>query len=188
MKRVIIIHGSYGYPTENWIPWLKTELNKLGVEVMVPQFPTPEGQDLSNWLKVLAQYEGKLTDETILVGHSVGASFIPSAIEYFNRPIKAAVLVAGFVSQLEKESPLLQVMLSTFVDKDFDWERIRILCPEFVILQSDNDPHVSFEKAGELARGVGAEITIIKNAGHFNVNSGYGEKFPQLLERLKELI
>ena len=51
--KVIIIHGAYGSPEENWFPWLKKELEKLNCEVIVPQFPTPKGQNLKNWLAIL---------------------------------------------------------------------------------------------------------------------------------------
>ena len=35
---VIIVHGAYGSPQENWILWLKRGLEKLGCEVIVPLF------------------------------------------------------------------------------------------------------------------------------------------------------
>lgn len=41
MANVIIIHGAYGNPEENWFPWLKKELEKLDCRVFVPKFPTP---------------------------------------------------------------------------------------------------------------------------------------------------
>lgn len=39
MKKVYIIHGWEGYPEENWLPWLKLELESGGFEVNVPQMP-----------------------------------------------------------------------------------------------------------------------------------------------------
>ena len=41
MKNVIIIHGTEGYPEENWFPWLKKNLEERGYNVTVPQFPSP---------------------------------------------------------------------------------------------------------------------------------------------------
>jgi len=65
MRNIFIIHGSYGYPEENWFPWLKKELKKLGDRVFVPQFPIPKekrrnqawgGHDLTGWIKKLNKY------------------------------------------------------------------------------------------------------------------------------------
>jgi hypothetical protein len=187
MTNVFIIHGTYGYPEENWIPWLKAELERLDCNVIVPQFPTPNNMTLDNWLTVLDQYKDKITADTIYIGHSAGASFIPSAIEHFDQPIKAAFLVAGFVSQLDKESPMIQLLVSTFVNKHFDWLKIGSLCPHFEIFQSDDDPYVPFDKAGELARHLRTEVTIIKKAGHFNEAAGY-TRFPLLLDRVRQLL
>jgi hypothetical protein len=45
MRNIFIIHGSYGYPEENWFPWLKKELSKLGHRVFVPKFPIPANNE-----------------------------------------------------------------------------------------------------------------------------------------------
>jgi len=58
MSNIFIIHGSYGNPDENWFPWLKVELEKLGHKVFVPKFPTPENQSLNSWKKVFSEYDG----------------------------------------------------------------------------------------------------------------------------------
>lgn len=45
MENYFIIHGSYGNPYKNWIPWLKSELSKRKRNCIVPNFPSPYKQD-----------------------------------------------------------------------------------------------------------------------------------------------
>jgi predicted alpha/beta hydrolase family esterase len=90
MRTAIIIHGTYGNPDENWFPWLKTELEKIGYQVYAPIFPTPENQNLEAWLKVIGDLHNNIGAKTIFIGHSVGASFILSILESLDLPVRAA--------------------------------------------------------------------------------------------------
>lgn len=185
MATIFIIHGTEGYPEENWFPWLKKELEKLGHKVFVPQFPTPEGQTLENWLKVMENYKEQINKDTILVGHSIGCAFIINFLEKINKQIKAAFLVAGFLKKLNK--PEYIELNKTFVNKTFDWDKIKQNCKEFYVFNSDNDPNVPLEKGQELAQKLDTDLILIKNAGHFNKAAGY-LKFEELLSEIKEIL
>ena len=182
MTNVFLIHGSYGYPEENWLPWLKNELEKLGYTVYVPKFPTPEGQILDNWLNVFEEYKRYLDTSSIIIGHSCGVAFILNLLERINHPIKAAFLVAGSVGLLHNE---FDKVSSTFTDKPFNWEKIRNNCKKFYVFHSDNDPYVPLKHGEELAKNLGVKLILVKNAGHFNEMAGY-TKFDLLLEKIKE--
>ena len=52
MNTIFLIHGAYGNPNENWFPWLKKQLENKRNKVIIPTFPTPEGQTLENWNKI----------------------------------------------------------------------------------------------------------------------------------------
>lgn len=176
---IYLIHGAYGNPSENWFPWLTAELKKKGHTVIIPQFPTPVGQTLENWNNEFLEYE--VDDDTIFVGHSIGVAFVLSILE--RHKVKAAFLVAGFCSPLGNNFDAIN---KTFVDREFDWETIRHNCENFYVFNSDNDPYVRLEKGAELAASVRSELIIVKNAGHFNLVSGY-TKFPMLLEKINAL-
>ena len=183
-KTAFIFHGTAGYPEENWFPWLKSKLEAKGLQVFVPQFPTPEGQSLEAWLRVLNPLMEKIGFETIVIGHSLGGIFTLKLLERISSPIKLAVLVgtpigAGFVKNFERDS--------AFAGFEFDWNKIKANAGRFIVYQSDNDPYVGLENGEQLARNLGGELSFIPNAGHFNKAAGYTE-FPDLLAKIEPLI
>lgn len=177
----IIIHGAYGHPEENWFPWLKKELEGLGHEVLVPRFPTPEGQSLENWMKVMNKHP--IDENTVMIGHSIGPALILRILE--KQKLRAAFLVAGFLGALDSEE--VDEINSSFFKDPFDWDAIKNNCKNIFVIGSDNDPYVPLEKTNELARNLGVEPIMVKDAGHFNKAAGYTE-FPFLLEKIKKLL
>ncbi len=180
----VIIHGVYANPESNWFSWLKKELESKGHEVIVPNFPTPINQSLESWSMAIQKYESSVSCETVLIGHSLGAAFILSYLENSNKKIKAAFLVAGFHKLAA--SPYDRIN-RTFVDKEFNWEKIKNNCKKFFLFASDNDQYISLGLSKELAQNLGAKLIIIHNGGHLNKQAGYS-KFPELLDCILELI
>jgi len=178
MRKVIIVHGVGGYPEENWFPWMKRELGKVGCEVHVPQFPTPQKQTLERWMKVIEKYG--VDGNTVLVGHSLGAPFVLNVLEKY--PAHAAFLVASFVGKAGND---FDEGMRSFAQRDFNWERIRKNCRKFYVFHSDNDPYIKLEKGEEVAQKLGAKLILVKDAGHFNAKAGYLE-FKLLLEKIKK--
>ncbi|MFH1588111.1 MAG: alpha/beta fold hydrolase [Candidatus Diapherotrites archaeon] len=180
----IIFHGNYGSPNKNWIPWLKNELEKNGWTVFSPEFPGPEKQSLASWTKAFKEYKKELNENTVLIGHSLGAAFILSILEKNNKKVKACFFVAPFISLLNKIK--FDEINKTFTEKEFNWKKIKENCGEFFVIYSDTDPHVPIEKANELSEKLGCEKILVHGAGHFNEKAGYLE-FPFLLKKIEEL-
>ncbi|MBI2550943.1 alpha/beta hydrolase [Candidatus Uhrbacteria bacterium] len=181
-SNVLIIHGADGNPEENWFAWLKTELEKLGCTVFVPQMPIDENQTLQGWLKAFQFYEERLNENTILVGHSLGAAFLLRLLE--KKKAKAAFLIAGMHCLPNNQ---FDSIIKSFVNGGFDWPAIKSNCVEFQILQGDDDPYIDKKIAFDLATKLDTHTEFINGAGHFNEASGY-TKFPLLLEKIKLLI
>lgn len=183
MNKVFIIHGAYGHPKGNWFPWLSAELKKSGCKVIVPKFPTPKNQTLSNWLKVFEVYEKDMNKKCILVGHSLGSAFILSSLERIRNPVKAVFLVSEFTKLLG--NPAFDKINETFVRKKFQWRKIRSNCKKFYVINSDNDPYVPIGLGKLLAENLGAKLMVLKNAGHINAEAGY-TRFGLLLGLIKK--
>jgi len=178
MKNIFIIHGSFGHPAENWIPWLKVACEAKGYTVTVPVFPSGDEQNYDNWMKVIEPYLSEFTEETIIVGHSIGPAFILGVLEKLNVTIKKSVLVSGFLGLLGNTE--FDTVNETISDRDFMWGKIGQASKEFVILHGSDDPYVPMNKAKELGLLVGTEPIFIDNGGHLNEAAGFTE-FPQLL-------
>ena len=174
-----IIHGSYGNPNENWFPWLKDNLERIGHTVITPEFPTPKNQTLQSWRKVFKKYQDQITQDTIFIGHSLGPAFILTILEQLNIKINASFFVASFAKQLNNKD--FDEINKTFVNKQFDWEQIRNNCKQFFIFHSKNDPYVPLKYGEDVANNLQTEIIEINNAGHFNTDSGY-KQFPEIID------
>lgn len=184
-QNIILIHGAYGHPKENWFPWLKTELEKLGCNIIIPRFPTPEGQNLDNWMRILNKYNEYFDSDTILVGHSIGPALILRKLEILEEPVKASFLVAGCIGKLGIDD--FDKINASFFENPFDWNEIKKNSKHFFVYHSDNDPYVPLEMGKELANKLGVEVILVKGGGHLNEKVGY-TKFPLILEDIKKLI
>lgn len=181
-KNAIIIHGAFGYPEENWFPWMKENLERLGYEIHVPAFPTPEGQTFDGWLQILRQYT--LDNETIMIGHSTGALFIPPALQALKKSVKAAFLIAPFMHALGH--PMFDALNESFVAQRWCGKNSQKMAGHFFVYYSDNDPYIPAKESKDFARRLNAKTIEIAGAGHFNSAAGYIE-FPDLLHKITTL-
>ncbi len=184
MKKVYIVHGYGGYPEKNWFPWLKSELEKLGVTVTVFKMPNTDTPQYSEWIPFLKEKIICNQDEEVcLVGHSLGCISILQYLNSITEDIKisGSILVAGFAS------PIHFTELNSFFDVPLNSEKIKKVCKNIIAINSDNDPHVPFNHAEELRDVFGAELITIHNGLHLNEKAGY-KQFPLLLEKVKQVL
>ncbi len=184
MQKIFIIHGAYGNPQENWFPWLKDSLERLGCKVFVPAFPTPKGQTLDNWLAAFKGIEGELDEHSILVGHSLGATFILDLLQTIDKEVKSVFLVSAFITPANDPNNELTEINRTFYENGFDFDKIKKNVSDIHVINSDNDPYVGLDMAENVATSLDVEVTLIRGAGHFNKAAGFTQ-FPQLLDMIK---
>ena len=181
MANFIFIHGTGGSPDECFYSWLRQQLEEDGHKVYAPQLPMPENESLQTWLKAFERYWKYINSKTVFVGRSIGPAFILRLLEKTDVKVKAVFLAAGFCTATGIPQQFQQV-ISTFVNKPFDWQKIRSSCGKFFVYNSDNDPYVPLQKGDELAKKLGTNMTLVKGAEHF-----WFKEFPQLLKDIEKV-
>lgn len=182
---VAIIHGTEGHPEENWFPWLQTQLESMGVMVSVPALPTPAGQNLESWRAAFAAKVDDRAPVSVLVGHSIGASFALRLAESSETAYSGLFLASAVLGTLGL--PQFDDLNSSFVQSTFDWEQIRAHSDKIFVYHGDDDPYVPESMGRRVADETGGKFELIANGGHLNAAAGF-EKFEQLLGDLRGVV
>ena len=164
---------------------MKKELQYKKCNVIVPQFPTPDGQTLKNWLETFEQYADLVQEDSIFIGHSLGGLFMLSLLEKYK--VKLAVFVASFGKPPGNKFDEGMKTFAAPERLEFDWQKIYGNCHKSMVFYGDNDPYVGFGTAQQLSRNLHAKFHLVKGAGHFNGSTGW-IKFPLLLDELKPFL
>lgn len=189
MKNALILHGAGNNSQGNWFPWLKAELEKCGYNVWVPDLPNSDRPNLKAWSDVVSSNKDWVFNtESVLIGHSAGATFILRILELLPEDIKVrkAILVAGPVMLGTKREyfPYKEDMVKT----PFNWKKIKNSCSEFYLFYSDNDQYeCSIENGRILQNYLGGKLVFKPGERHFNLEKGpQYRQFSELLEKILE--
>lgn len=196
----VIIHGSMSSPESNWFPEQKNRLERLGQEVVVPQFPVDTWDDvltspttnqtLDSWLAVtdplVESFAGR---KVIMVGHSLGPLFILHMLErYSTLKLDSLIAVSPFLNLPKKAGfEPIQAVNATFYKDSFDFPELAERVGTTYVLYSENDPYVPKEKALEFATKLRAAPIMVRGAGHMNAEANMNE-FPLVVELCKSRI
>ncbi len=180
-ENYLLVHGSFGSPFSNWIPYLRGEIENRNLEVYTPDFPTGVGrQNYNNWSNILKCYldAGILGENTILLAHSIAPVFLCKFLVENKIKVKRLVFVCGFNNYLGINEEYDAVNESMYFSNLCD---IKNYCDDIVCFYSDNDPYVKYDVEKEFADTITDNQIIISGGGHLNSESGY-EEFSGLIQ------
>jgi len=184
MKKAVILHGTQGSPEGNWFRWLEAELQNRGLEVWLPQLPHAQQPSLSEWLGYIKDNSPfELDEDTLIIGHSSGAILALLISQKGSATLGEVVCVSVF-----HDNALGWDANAKLFDVEFNWDSIRAHVErQIVCIHSDDDPYVPLDQAQFVANNIGAEMIVIQNQGHFNLEkSKTYHEFPVLLSLLEE--
>jgi uncharacterized protein len=183
--RVVLAPRWGGTPSHDFYPWLRTELDALGVELFALHLPDPATPTIEAWVPaVRAAIDDALKTPgplPIVVGHSVGCQAVMRALAGFDRPAASACLLVAAWWSVDEPWPSIR----PWIDTSFDHARARAAASRFSVLLSDDDPFTRDHEhdAALFRERLGAEVRTVSGAKHFN-----GAREASVLEALEELL
>lgn len=176
--KVIIIHGNGdSTPQDNWIPYCKREVEKMGLTCLAPQFPDAPLARSKYWLPMLKE-ELHADEHTILVGHSSGALAAMRFAE--QNKILGSILIGAMHTDLGIENE----RLSGYFDTPWNWQAIKNNQQWIVQFASCDDPWIPIEEARFVYQHLDCEYHEYKDQGHFG-GDYYKPEFPELMEVIR---
>ncbi|MDO8603942.1 MAG: alpha/beta hydrolase [bacterium] len=196
-KQIFTIHGGDAFATyEEYLEdlkafqidldgfkrsgWKNTLQNALGqdYDVNSPRMPNSGNAKYIEWKIWFEKMIPYMQDDVILIGHSLGGSFLAKYLseENISKKIKAAFLV------------------SAPYDTDGNREIVEFVLPgslslfekqggSIFLIHSKDDPVVSFKEFEKYQKALPkAKAIIFEDRGHFNQ-----ESFPEIVEQIKNL-
>jgi len=161
---------------DRWRPYLKEELEKLGISVINIDFPDPVLASMKVWLPYLKELGAD--ENTILIGHSSGAEATMRYAE--NNKLFGTVLIGACYTDLslqnEKEAG--------YYDAPWQWDNIKNNQKWIIQFHSTDDPFIPIEEARFVHEKLDTDYQEFNNRGHF----GDGKEFPELIEAIKNYL
>jgi predicted alpha/beta hydrolase family esterase len=155
--RLVIVPGLHGSGAEHWQSWLQDQVDGA-VRVEQDDWSAP---DLGRWSRRVADTLAALgPGPHVVVAHSFGCLATVHAAARSPAPEIARVLLVAPAEprRFDVASVLPQSRLA----------------PRSCVVASDNDPWMSATQAHAWALRWGSDWINLGNAGHINVDSGYG--------------
>jgi len=184
-KKCIIIHGCPSNAEKalnpetrtydkHWIPWTKKQLVSKGIKTKTPLMPTPWKPEYEKFKKEFEKYD--VNDNTVLIGHSCGCTFLVRWLGETKRKILKLILVAPWKIP-DKDDEFRKKFYTYPID-----ETIKNRVKEIVMFTADDEEDDGKESLKIFHNSLGGEIIELKGRGHYCLGDMGTEEFPELIE------
>lgn len=163
--KVFLLHGWEGTPDNIWFPSLRKKLEKWGFEVIIPKFPNSDFPKYSEWKSYfIDNYASQLDENSIILGHSLGAGFIQRFFTEEDVKVDKIILTAPTPDSCGVDE------IKDFFEADFDYGKIKNASHSVTILGSENDNYISQDKFKTLTKQLDGKFILCEGLGHFGMD------------------
>lgn len=163
--------------TDNWFPYIKSEIKKFDVLCEAPDLPDPVLARAEYWLPYFKN-NIKIGEDDIVIGHSSGALSILKYAE--ENKVGAIILVGAYYTDLGYEDE----RTSGYFDTPWDWQKIKDNLQWSAIFASTNDPYIPINEPRYIRDKLESIYFEYTNKGHFGGHTRPILEFPELLDFL----
>ncbi|MEJ2267482.1 MAG: class I tRNA ligase family protein [Nanoarchaeota archaeon] len=180
MSKIILLHGKNNTSKDGWYPWFVNKIKEKNIECFSPDFPNTESPFLDEWLEELNKLNPD--ENTILVGHSRGGVAIMRWLERLpkDKKVKKVILISSNSGKPNRKGRTGES--NGFYGTEYNFEKIKTHCNNFVIIHSRDDPIVPFSVGKNNAESLEADFKVYEDKKHFGKD--YTFEIPELLEEI----
>ena len=189
MKKVYLVHCWDGKIEDGWYPWLKIELEKLGIKVIMENMPNTEAPSINEWTNKLDILINNLDSDTYFIGHSIGCQTIMRYLEK-----RESVKIGGMLFV----APWLTLFPEALVDgadkvadewlnTPINFSKIKEFTSNITCIFSDNDYFVPQINEQWFKEKLNATTVILKNKGHISKDDGVIND-PEILTQSRKMM
>ena len=172
--RFILVHGYKSSPELNFWPWLGVALRAAGHTVIAPALPEPETPDRDLWTKTLLEAVGPMSNQDIVVGHSLGGASalrLLESAEARTTPHACVLISTPWMILDERFKP--------FFLSELDYDVLMWRASKFLVIHALDDQIIPLDHANRYASIFHARLVTPATGGHFQ-----GAEYPGILEEL----
>jgi len=173
MNKTLILHGWGGSDAPHWQAELASEIAKDYGTVSFPLLDNCHFPSKNRWVRQVKKLLKEFKPDTVICHSLANTLWFWLCQEEEMIEVERLFMVSP---------PSLQTTEATI--KTFFPCEIPTNCyaKHIELLVSDNDPWIELDEAEAMAKAIGANYTVVKDAGHINADSGFGKW--ELIEKL----
>lgn len=159
---------------KHWIPWIKRELIARGIPTETPLMPDPWEP---SYEKFKAEFEKQKIDEnTILIGHSCGTTFLLRWLSDSKQKVAKLILVAPWAIA-DKDDEGRRIFYEHPIDSS-----IKDQVGEILYFTADDEKSDGKKSLQIIYDVLGGKVVSLPGHGHYVLRDMGTEKFPELLQ------
>lgn len=174
--KTLILHGWGGSDFPHWQSYLACELAKDYGTVCFPELKDKEMPEKEFWMKQVREILIDFKPDVVVCHSLANTLWFHLCHEAEIKKIKNLFLVAppSLTCKIAELSSFFPVTVPNDIHSD-----------NVTLITSTNDPYISQDEATTLAESLPGKHIVLKEAGHINAASGFGE-WGEIVELVKK--